>query len=236
MTVILVHFFQVSLSGIQQPLQTEEQGEDVDVVEGSDERLTDELVLKQSYKLQVLQEGSDVIEKEHSDFELKQEVMKPANETLKEEVLEVNGERIQRVVITKQWTQEVNSLVESQVDAEKKIEKMEMVERRLMVTEEKFVSGDTFERLEILEQRLEEVEAIERKLVEVEELRVGLLEVESLEQRLQQVEKEELQQAESDDWYILLDRRPLMLTPTPTGISCDKPFIYHQKFRSMLFQ
>ncbi|XP_048008166.1 protein 4.1b isoform X1 [Megalobrama amblycephala] len=198
-----------SVSGIQQPLQTW----NVEVVEGSDERLTDELVIKQSYKLQVLQEGSDVTEKEHPDFELK-----PLKETLREEVLEVNGERIQRVVITKQWTQEVSSLVESQVDVEKKVESMEMVERRVMVTEEKkLVSGDTFERLEIMEQRLEEVEAIERKLVEVEELRVGLQEVERLEQRLQQIEKEELQQVEIDDWYILLDRRPLMLTTTPTG-------------------
>ncbi|XP_016118668.1 protein 4.1-like, partial [Sinocyclocheilus grahami] len=55
------------------------------------------------------------------------------------------------------------------------------------------------------------------ELVEVEELRFGLQEVESLEQRLQQVEKEELQRAEKDDWYILLDRRPLKLTATPTG-------------------
>lgn len=216
MIVILVHIFPVSLSGVQEPLQTEELREDVEVVEGSDERLTDELVIKQSYKVQVVQEGSDVIEKEH------QEVMKPLKEALREEVLEVNGERIQRVVITKQWTQEVNSLVESQVDVEQKIERMEMVERRVMVTEErKFGSGDTFERLEIMEQRLEEVEAIERKLAEVEELRVGLQEVESLEQRLQQVEKEELQHVETDDWYILLDRRPLMLTPTPIGMSCD---------------
>ncbi|XP_056123637.1 protein 4.1b [Rhinichthys klamathensis goyatoka] len=201
-----------SLSGVQQPLQTEELREDVEVVEGSDERLTNELVIKQSYKVQVVQEGSDVIEKEH------QEVMKPLKETLREEVLEVNGERIQRVVITKQWTQEVNSLVESQIDVEKKIERMELVERHVMVTEErKFGSGDIFERLEIMEQRLEEVEAIKRKLVEVEELRVGLQEVESLEQRLQQVEKEELQRVETDDWYILLDCRPLMLTPTPIG-------------------
>ncbi|ROL47777.1 Protein 4.1 [Anabarilius grahami] len=211
-----------SVSGIQQPLQTEEQREDVDVVEGSDERLTDELVIKQSYKLQVVQEGSDVTEKEYPDFELK-----PLKETLREEVLEVNGERIQRVVITKQWTQEVNSLVESQVDEEKKVESMEMVERRVMVTEEKkLVSGDTFERLEIMEQRLEEVEAIERKLVEVEELRVGLQEVERLEQRLQQVEKEELQQVEIDDWYILLDRRPLMLTTTRTDVSSSVPEEY----------
>ncbi|XP_067264543.1 protein 4.1b isoform X2 [Chanodichthys erythropterus] len=194
-----------SVSGIQQPLQTW----NVEVVEGSDERLTDELVIKQSYKLQVVQEGSDVTEKEHPDFELK-----PLKETLREEVLEVNGERIQRVVITKQWTQEVNSLVESQVD----VESMEMVERRVMVTEEKkLVSGDTFEGLEIMEQRLQEVEAIERKLGEVEELRVGLQEVEHLEQRLQQVEKEELQQVGIDDWYILLDRRPLMLTTAPKG-------------------
>ncbi|XP_077069315.1 protein 4.1b isoform X4 [Siphateles boraxobius] len=201
-----------SISSVQQPLQTEELREDVEVVEGSDERLTDELVIKQSYKVQVVHERSDVIEKEH------QEVMKPIKETLREEVLEVDGERIQRVVINKQWTQEVNSLVESQVDVEKKIERMEMVERRVMVTEErKFGSGDTFERLEIIEQRLEEVEAIKRKLVEVEELRVGLQEVESLEQRLQQVEKEELQRVVTDDWYILLDRRPLMLTPTPIG-------------------
>ncbi|XDV40309.1 hypothetical protein PO909_009415 [Leuciscus waleckii] len=209
---VLLDSSSFSLSGVQQPLQTEELREDVEVVEGSDERLTDELVIKQSYKVQVVQEGSDVIEKEH------QEVMKPLKETLREEVLEVNGERIQRVVISKQWTQEVNSMVESQVDVEKKIEMMEMVERRVMVTEErKFGSGDTFERLEIMEQRLEEVEAIERKLVEVEELRVGLQEVESLEQRLQQVEKEELQRVETDDWYTLLDPRPLMLTPTPIG-------------------
>ncbi|XDV40313.1 hypothetical protein PO909_009415 [Leuciscus waleckii] len=209
---VLLDSSSFSLSGVQQPLQTEELREDVEVVEGSDERLTDELVIKQSYKVQVVQEGSDVIEKEH------QEVMKPLKETLREEVLEVNGERIQRVVISKQWTQEVNSMVESQVDVEKKIEMMEMVERRVMVTEErKFGSGDTFERLEIMEQRLEEVEAIERKLVEVEEMRVGLQEVESLEQRLQQVEKEELQRVETDDWYILLDPRPLMLMPTPIG-------------------
>lgn len=231
MTVILVHFVPVSVSGIQRPFQTEEQREDVDVVEGSDERFADELVIKQSYKLQVVQEGSDVTEKEHPDFELK-----PLKETLKEEVLEVNGERIQRVVITKQWTQEVNSLVESQVDVEKNVESIELVERCVMVTEEKkLVSEDTFERLEIMEQRLEEVEAIERKLVEVEELRVGLQEVERLEQRLQQVEKEELQQVENDDWYILLDRRPLMLTTAPTGMSCDQPFIYHQKYCTLLF-
>jgi len=218
--VILVHFVPVSLSGVQQPLQTEELREDVEVVEGSDKRLTDELVIKQSYKVQVVQEGSDVIEKEH------QEVMKPLKETLREEVLEVDGERIERVVITKQWKQEVSSsssLVESQIDVEKNMGwRMEMVERHVMVTEErKFGSGDIFERLEIMEQRLEEVEAIERKLVEVEELRVGLQEMESLEQRLQQVEKEELQHMETDDWYILLDSRPLMLTPTPIGMSCD---------------
>ncbi|KAK7157756.1 hypothetical protein R3I93_009061 [Phoxinus phoxinus] len=209
---VLLDSSSFSLSGVQQPLQAAELREDVEVVEGSDERLTDELVIKQSNKVQVVQEGSDVIEKEH------QEIMKPLKETLREEVLEVNGERIQKVVITKQWTQEVISLVESQVDVEQKIERIEMVERRVMVTEErKFCSGDTFERLEIMEQRLEDVEAIERKLVEVEELRVGLLEVESLEQRLQQVEKDELQRMEADDWYILLDRRPLMLTPTPIG-------------------
>lgn len=227
------NFVPVSLSGVQQPLQTEEPRGYVEVVEGSDEKLTDELVMKQSYEVQVVQEGSDVIEEEH------QEVMKPLKETLREEVLEVNGERIQRVVITKQWTQEVNSLVESQVDVEKKIESMEMVERRVMVTEErKFVSGDTFERLEIMEKRLEEVEAIERKLVEVEELRVGLQEVESLEKRLQQVEKAELQRAETDDWYILLDCRPLMLTPTPIGMSCDfgmSLMSYVMKFCSLLF-
>jgi len=217
--VILVHFVPVSLSGVQQPLQTEELREDVEVVEGSDDRLTDELVIKQSYKVQVVQEGSDVIEKEQ------QEGMKPLKETLREEVLEVNGERIQRVAITEQWKQEVsssNSFVESQIYVQKNIERMEMVERHVMVTEErKFGSGDIFERLEIMEQRLEEVEAIERKLVEVEELRVGLQEMESLEQRLQQVEKEELQHMETDDWYILLDSRPLMLTPTPIGMSCD---------------
>ncbi|XP_016365535.1 trichohyalin-like [Sinocyclocheilus rhinocerous] len=206
------------LLGVQQPLQTEERREDVEVVEGSEERLTDELVIKHSCKVQVIQEGSDIIEKELPDFELKQEIMKPLKETLKEEVLEVNGERIQRVVITKQWTQEVDSLVESQEAVNKKIERVELVERCVIVTENKTLgSEDTFERLEIMEQRLEEVDAIKQKLVEVEELRFGLQEVESLEQRLQQVEKEELQRAEKDDWYILLDRRPLMLTATPTG-------------------
>ncbi|XP_073703127.1 protein 4.1b [Garra rufa] len=206
------------LSEVKQPLQTEEQREDVEVVEGSEESLTDELVIKQSYKLQVVQEGFDMIEKELPDFELK-----PLKETLKEEVLEVNGERIQRVVITKQWTQEVNSLVESQEIVDKKVEMIEMVERRVMDTENKTMrSEDAFERLEIVEQRLEEVDAIKRKLDEVEELRFGLQEVESLEQRLQQVEKEELQRTEIDDWYILLDRRPLMLTATPTeGVQED---------------
>ncbi|KAL0172008.1 hypothetical protein M9458_032319, partial [Cirrhinus mrigala] len=196
----------------------EEQREDVQVAEGSDE-----LVIKQSYEVQVIQEGSDINVKELPDFELKQEIMKPLKETLKEEVLEVNGERIQRVVITKQWTQEFNSLVESQENVDKKIEMLEMVERHVMDTEKKTMgSEDTFERLEILEQRLEEVDAIKRKLVEVEELRFGLQEVESLEQRLQQVEKEELAPSETDDWYILLDRWPLMLTATRRGMSCDQ--------------
>lgn len=215
--VILVNFVPVILLGVQQPLQTEEQREDV---EGSEERLTDELVRKQSYKVQVVQEGSGIIEKELPNFELKQEIMKPLKETLNEEVLEVNGERIQRVVITKQWTQEVNSLVETQEDVDKKIERVEMLERRAIVTENKTLgSEDTFERLEIMKQRVEEVDAIKQKLVEVEELRLGLQEVESLEQRLQQFEKEELQGTETNDWYLLLDRRPLMLTATPTGMS-----------------
>ncbi|XP_026140697.1 protein 4.1b isoform X1 [Carassius auratus] len=207
------------LLSVQQPLQTEEIREDVEVVERSEDKLTDELVIKQSYKVQVVQEGSDIIEKKLPDFEFKQEIVKPLKETLKEEVLEVNGERTQRVVITKQWTQKVNSLVESQ-DVDKKIEMMEMVERRVIVTENMTLgSEDTFDRLEIMEQRLEEVDAIKHTLAEVEELRFGLQEVERLEQRLQQVEKEELQRAEPDDWYILLDRRPLMLTAdiTPRG-------------------
>ncbi|KAK2903006.1 hypothetical protein Q8A67_007719 [Cirrhinus molitorella] len=204
------------LSEVKQPLQIEEQREDVKVVEESEESLTDELVIKQSYKVQVVQEGSDIIEKKLPDFELK-----PLKETLNEEILEVNGERIQRVVITKQWTQEVNSLAESQENVDKKIEMLEMVERRVMVTENKTMrSEDAFERLEIVEQRLEEVEAIKRKLAEVEELRFGLEEVESLERRLQQVEKEELQLTETDDWYILLDRKPFTSTPT-VGVQED---------------
>lgn len=223
MRVILVHFVPVLLSEVKQPLQFEEQREDVQVVEGSEERLTDELVIKQSYKAQVIQEGSDINVKELPDFELKQEIMKPLKETLNEEVLEVNGERIQRVVITKQWTQEVNSSVESQENADKKIEMLEMVERHVMVTEKKTMGSEgTFETLEVVEQRLEDLDAIKRKLDEVEELRFGLQEVESLEQRLQQVEKVELQQAETDEWYILLDRWPLMLTATPRGMSCDQ--------------
>ncbi len=70
-----------------------------------------------------------------------------------------------------------------------------------------------------MKQRVEEVDAIKQKLVMVEELRLGLQEVESLEQRLQQVEQNELQGAETNDWYLLLDRRPSMLTATPTGMS-----------------
>uniref|UniRef100_A0A8C2JEC5 Protein 4.1 n=1 Tax=Cyprinus carpio TaxID=7962 RepID=A0A8C2JEC5_CYPCA len=203
-------------SDIQQPLKTEEQREDV---KGTEERLTDELVITQTFEAQVIQEGSDIIEKELLDFELKQEIMKPLKETLKEEVLEVNGERIQRVVIAKQWTQEVNSSVESQEELDKKIESVEMLERRVMITEKKTLGSEgTFERLEIVEQRLEEVDAIERKLVEAEELRFGLQEVERFEQRLQQVEKEELQRAETVDWYILLDRMSLMPSATPPGI------------------
>ncbi|XP_016387658.1 trichohyalin-like [Sinocyclocheilus rhinocerous] len=208
------------VSGIQQPLQTEEQREDVEVVKGSEERLTDEHVITQTYKVQVIQEGSDIIEKELHEIMKSEtsEIMKPLKETPKEEVLEVNRERIQRVVITKKWTQEVNSLVESQEDVNKKIERVEMLERRVMITEKKTLgSEDTFERMKIMEQRLEEVDTIERKLVEVEELRFGLQDVESLEQRLQQVEKEELQRAETDDWYILLDRMSLMPSATRTG-------------------
>lgn len=88
-------------------------------MKGAEERLTDELVITQTYEVQVIQEGSDIIEKEHPDFELKQEIMKPLMEILKEEVIEVNEERIERVAIAKQWTQEVNSLVESQEDVDK---------------------------------------------------------------------------------------------------------------------
>uniref|UniRef100_A0A671M5Q4 Protein 4.1 n=1 Tax=Sinocyclocheilus anshuiensis TaxID=1608454 RepID=A0A671M5Q4_9TELE len=218
------------LSGIQQPLQTEEQRGDVEVVKGPEERLTNEHVITQTYKVQVIQEGSDIIEKELPDFELKPEIMKPLKETLKEEVLEVNRERIQRLVITKQWTQEVNSLVESQEDIDKKIERVEMLERRVMITEKKTLgSEDTFERMKIMEQRLEEVDAIERKLVEVEELRFGLQDVESLEQRLQQVEKEELQRAETDDWYILLDHMSLMPSATPTVQEDLQQIVYNPK-------
>uniref|UniRef100_A0A8C1YJW9 Protein 4.1 n=1 Tax=Cyprinus carpio TaxID=7962 RepID=A0A8C1YJW9_CYPCA len=215
------------LSDIQQPLKTEEQREDV---KGTEERLTDELVITQTFEAQVIQEGSDIIEKELLDFELKQEIMKPLKETLKEEVLEVNGERIQRVVIAKQWTQEVNSSVESQEELDKKIESVEMLERHVMITEKKTLGSEgTFERLEIVEQRLEEVDAIERKLVEAEELRFGLQEVESFKQRLQQVEKEELQRAETDDWYILLDRMSLMPSATPTVQEDLQQIVYNLK-------
>ncbi|NP_778259.1 protein 4.1b isoform X1 [Danio rerio] len=183
-----------SLSGVQQLLQTEEQREDL---ETSKEKLTDEFEIKQSYQVQVVHERSDVLEKELPDYEIMR--------NLNEELLEVGGERIQRVVMTKEWTQ-------TQDNGEKRVER---VERRVIVTNEKMVgSGDTSESLEIMEQRLEKVEAIGRKLVEVEELRVGLQEVESLEQRLQQAEKEGLQLMKKDDWYIFLDCRPLTIIET----------------------
>lgn len=208
--MLLFHLDPVSLSGVQQLLQTEEQREDL---ETSEEKLTDEFGMKQSYQVQVVQEGSDVIEKELPGYE----IVRPLNE----EALDISGERIQRVVITKEWTQ-------TQDDGEKRIER---VERRVI----KLGSGDTFERLEIMEQRLEEVEAIGRKLVEVEELRVGLQEVESLEQRLQQAEKEGLQLMKKDDWYIFLDRRPLTVIDTPRGMSCEVHFnvtgVLHPKMK-----
>ncbi|XP_051576291.1 protein 4.1b isoform X2 [Myxocyprinus asiaticus] len=215
--------------GLQQLLHTEEQGE-VEVVEEkeAEESLTDEFVIKHSYKVQegpVEVEGQvrmDIIEKKHTDYEFEQEIVEPFKEMLKEEIIEVYGERTQRVVITKQWTQEVNSFVESQDDVlEKTIERVETVERCVMVTEgQKLLnigSEETFERLEMVKQRLEEVEAIGQKLQEVEALRAGLQEVEHLEQRLQQVEKEGLQQVETADWYILLDRSPSMFTITLTA-------------------
>ncbi|XP_056331625.1 protein 4.1b isoform X2 [Danio aesculapii] len=200
-----------SLSGVQQLLQTEEQREDL---ETSEEKLTDEFEIKQSYQVQVVHEGSDVLEKELPDYEIMR--------NLNEEVLEVGGERIQRVVITKEWTQ-------TQDNGERRIER---VERRVIVTDEKEIgSGDTFERLEIMEQRLEEVEAIGRKLVEVEELRVGLQEVESLEQRLQQAEKEGLQLMKKDDWYIFLDRRPLTVIDTLR----ERPGVVREELQQIVY-
>ncbi|XP_052000339.1 protein 4.1b [Xyrauchen texanus] len=215
--------------GLQQLLHTEEQGE-VEVVKEkeAEESLTEEVVIKHSYKVQegsVEMEGQmrmDISEKKHTDYEFKQEIVEPFKEMLKEEIIEVYGERTQRVLITKQWTQEVNFFVESQDDVvEERIERVETVERHVMVNEgEKLLnigSEETFERLEMVKQRLEEVEAIGQKLQEVEALRVGLQKVEHLEQRLQQVEKEGLQQVETADWYIVLDRSPSMFTITHTA-------------------
>lgn len=183
----------------------------------SEERTKDEVVIKRSYKVNVTQDGpvelkvmeelaKDIMEKEHP--ELKEQIM-TMKESLKEEILHVNGERIQRVVITKQWTQEVNSFGESQEEVGKLLS---------------MGSEETSERLEIMERRLQEVETIEEKLLDVEVLRVGLQEIESLEQRLQRAEREGLQQAETADWYILLDRSPSLLTVAPTGVSCDQIF------------
>ncbi|KAI7806687.1 erythrocyte membrane protein band 4.1b elliptocytosis 1 [Triplophysa rosa] len=213
-------------SVLQQFFETEEQRK-VEIVEEneSEERTTDELVIKRSYKVNVAQEGPvelkvmeelarDIMKKEHP--ELKEQIM-TMKESLTEEILQVNGERIQRVVITKQWTQEVNTFVESQEDVEKKIE----VGKLLSMGSEK-----TSERLEIIERKLQEVETIEQKLLDVEVLRVGLQEIESLEQRLQRAEREELQQAETADWYILLDPSPSLLTAAPTAeeqININKP-------------
>ncbi|TRY84567.1 hypothetical protein DNTS_001312 [Danionella cerebrum] len=187
----------VSLSIVEQPHQTEAQRARMELVESS-EKISDELVIKKSYKVQILQEGSEIIEL--NDFEINQETMTPLSETVTEDVIEVNGERIQRVVVTKQWrqTQELKM-------------SMEGVERRVADG-----SFDTFGTLESLEKRLEEVEAIERRLVEMEELRGGIEEVERLEQRLKEAKGEGLQLEKKDGWHLLLDRRPMMLTCTPT--------------------
>lgn len=215
--------FPASPSVLQQPFETKEQRE-VEIVEEteSQERTTDELVIKRSYKVHMAQEGPvelkvmeelarDIMEREHP--ELKEQIMEVMKESLTEEILEVNGERMQRVVITKQWTQEVNSVVESQED-------MEKVKRHVVMTEGGgLLNMGSEERLKIMERRLQEVEAIEQKLLDVEQLRVGLQEVESLEQRLQRAEWEGLQQAETADWHVLLDCNPSLLTAAPTGMS-----------------
>ncbi|KAA0703303.1 Protein 4.1 [Triplophysa tibetana] len=143
----------------------------------------------------------EIMKKE--DPELKEQTM-TMKESLTEDILQVNGETIQRVVITKQWTQEVNSLVEVQEDEEKEIE----VGKLLIMGSEK-----TSERLEIMEQRLQEVETIDQKLLDVEVLRVGLQEIE----RLHRAEREGLQQSETADWYILLDHSQSLLTAAPTA-------------------
>ncbi|XP_073728232.1 protein 4.1b isoform X2 [Misgurnus anguillicaudatus] len=219
---VLLENSKISSSGLQKPPQTGEERK-VEIVEDkeSQERYEDELVIKRSYKVHMEQEGPvelkvmeglarDILEKEHP------ELMGPMNESLTEEILQVNGERIQKVVITKQWVQEGSTFVEPHEDAEIKTERVETVRRHVVITEGgemlRMESEKPSERLEMMERRLNEVEAIEQKLLEVEELRVGLQELESLEQRLRQAEREGLQQGEMADWNVLLDRSTLMPT------------------------
>ncbi|XP_065101632.2 protein 4.1b isoform X2 [Paramisgurnus dabryanus] len=219
---VLLENSQISSSGLQKPPQTEEERK-VEIVEEneSQERYEDELVIKRSYKVHMEQKGPlelkvmeglarDILEKEHP------ELMGPMNESLTEEILQVNGERIQKVVITKQWVQEGSTFVEPHEDTEIKTERVETVRRHVVITEGgemlRMDSEKPSERLEMMELRLNEVEDIKQKLQEVEELRVGLQELESLEQRLRQAEREGLQQDETADWNVLLDRSTLMPT------------------------
>nr|XP_055066071.1 protein 4.1b isoform X2 [Misgurnus anguillicaudatus] len=207
---VLLENSKISSSGLQKPPQTGEERK-VEIVEDkeSEERYEDELVIKRSYKVHMEQEGPvelkvmeglarDILEKEHP------ELLGPMNESLTEEILQVNGERIQKVVITKQWVQEGSTFVEPHEDAEIKTERVETVRRHVVITEGgemlRMESEKPSERLEMMERRLNEVEAIEQKLEEEEEEQV------KVDYRSPQtVFLKQPQRDLEDDWFILLD-------------------------------
>ncbi|XP_017559482.2 protein 4.1b isoform X3 [Pygocentrus nattereri] len=124
-------------------------------------------------------------------------------------VEEGDGDRLQKVVITKQRTQDEDMFEEhTEGDfVEKMIRRVKIVEEiQEVVIEEGQKSSK--ENIKGLEKRLLEVESIEQRLQDVEDLKVRLQEVEMLEQKLQ--EQEEQLRDEYDVWYILLDRRSLV--------------------------
>ncbi|XP_036414781.1 protein 4.1b [Colossoma macropomum] len=121
-------------------------------------------------------------------------------------VEEGDGERLQKIVINEQRTQEEEMYEEQPegVFVERMIRRVEIVEK---IQEVVIEEGQT-EKIKGLEKRLLEVETIGQRLQDVEDLKVRLQEIEMLEQKLQ--EQEEQLRDEYDVWYILLDSRPLV--------------------------
>ncbi|KAF5904330.1 uncharacterized protein DAT39_005947, partial [Clarias magur] len=120
--------------------------------------------------------------------------------------LEGDGEGIQTVVMYEKRMQEGETSEQSQKHIfEQRIREMQKGDtvHELMLKSGHVMSEETIEELE---ERLQEVEDIGQRLLEIERMKGRLQAVEFLEQKLQEMQEVQ-QQAESDDWYILLEHK-----------------------------